>query len=158
MNKKYFFIVSLEEFFEKEKYTKERQKHFRKSCSRILALVIIGGKDYLSLPQYMNHTLKGLYFCKRHAHEDRSPKSILDYDYVCRAALDEWVPLLAAVLRNFALDTNISPGKEDRRGLSELVDGLKQIAEYFIDAQNMLLNSPTLHSSPDKSCLGKDNS
>ena len=157
MNEKHLFIVSLDEFFTREKYTDEKQTQFRKRCSRILSLIIIGGKDYLSLPQYMNHTLKDLYFHKRHAFEDCSPKSILDYDYVCRAALDECVPLSAAILRNFALDADIFPCKDDRRRLSDLVDGLKQIAEHFIDAQNMLLRPPAIHDSQDESSLGRGN-
>lgn len=158
MNERHLFIVSLEEFFEKEKYTEEQQGHFIENFSDLDALVTTDGKKYVLLPPYMNYILEGLELGKNEAQEKHSLKSILDYDYVCRCTLKEWLAFSAAILRNFALDPDIFPEEDERQGLSELVDGLKQIAEHFIEAQKMLLSPPTLHGSQDKSSLAKDNS
>jgi hypothetical protein len=142
MNEDHIFLVSLDEFCTKENYSEVQKGHFRENFSEVNALAIESSVELISLAPYMNHTLRGLELTKNDAHNRQSIESILDYDFACRVALTEWVPLSGAVLRKFGSNPDDTSDGGRRRGLSELVSDLKLIVEYFFDAQNMLLNPP----------------
>ena len=144
MNDEHVFLVSLDEFRTKENYSEARKEHFREILSEVDALVYENSREFISLAPYMNYTLQGLELRKNDAHNDPSIKSTLDYDFVCRVALKEWVPLSAAVLRNFGPSHDKPADRARRQGLFELVSDVKLIVEYFLDAQSMLLDPPNL--------------
>ncbi len=139
MNEDHIFLVSLDEFCQKEQYDERQKELFRDTFSEIGSLVNQNGMEFISLAPYMNYVLDGLRSGKKKAHKLRTLKTALDYDFVCRVALKEWVPLSAAVLRNSAFSPNSVPDKDRADGLSELVSDIERIVKYFLDAQKMLL-------------------
>jgi hypothetical protein len=144
MNEAHGFLVSLDEFCSKEKYSEAQKEHFREIFSKENALVYENSREFISLAPYMNYTLRGLELCKNDAQNRPSIKSILDYDFVCRIALKEWIPLSAAVLRDFGPSPDNPTDGARRQGLSELASDIKLIVEYFLDAQGMLVCPPIL--------------
>ncbi len=139
MDEDHIFLVSLDEFCQKEKFDEGQKKLFRDTFSEAGALVIENGMEFISLAPYMNYVLDGLRSGKMEAHKLHTLEIVLDYDFVCRVALKEWVPLSAAVLRNSAFSPDSVPEENRAQGLSELVSDIKRIVKYFLDAQNMLL-------------------
>ena len=142
MKNDYTYLVSLDEVCTNQKLDDKQRENFRDMVSMADALLEVDGRESISALTYLKYWLEVLESGIAGISEAPLKDKILAHDILCRGALDECIALSAAILRQYASDHNFIPDNEGRIGLSEFVSVVTRVAEHFIIAQHMLVNSP----------------